>query len=59
MTQAQPLDYPVFNEVLIEQDHDVVVLVQRGPHLTHSITLDKDAQQRVMDAIMVSLAGGS
>jgi len=53
MTQPaqQPKDYS-FPEVAVEHDGNLVVLVQRGPNITHTITLDAEDQERVLDAIL-------
>lgn len=50
--ETQPKDYPVFPEVAIESDKNVFVLVQRGPHLTHHITLDAEAEEKVFLALL-------
>ncbi len=46
-----PKDYPIYPDIEIRRYGNEVVIVQRGPHVTHTITLDEIGQNKLREVL--------
>ena len=49
--KTEPKDYPIYPKIDVTRDKNLVVIVQRGPNFTHTITLDSDAQKQLREVL--------